>query len=254
MNWNRHTVREKDASRCAPAYMLSRTTTAKRSLSSPNFLPGQQIGAAEKDRRFCARRRRRKLAAITRVQDESDREGIRAVVEVRAEGDVDKILQILYKYTDLETTFGMNMVAIAGGKPMLMGLMDIIRYYVGYQREVVLRRTRFDLAAAKERCHILEGLIIAVRNIDEVVKIIKNAESTSDARDKLRKRFRFRKSQAQAILDLRLARLTKLEVFKLEEELKRLRELIEYLTAIVNSQRRQLEVVKERNFTDQKSI
>ncbi len=189
--------------------------------------------------------KKEELAAITRVQDESDREGIRAVVEVRAEGDVDKILQILYKYTDLETTFGMNMVAIAGGKPMLMGLMDIIRYYVGYQREVVLRRTRFDLAAAKERCHILEGLIIAVRNIDEVVKIIKNAESTSDARDKLRKRFSLSEKQAQAILDLRLARLTKLEVFKLEEELKRLRELIEYLTAIVNSQRRQLEVVKE---------
>ena len=185
------------------------------------------------------------LAAISRVSDESDREGIRAVVEVRPEGDVAKILSILYKYTDLEVTFGMNMVAIAGGKPMLMGLMDIIRYYVNYQREVVLRRTKFDLAAAKERCHILEGLIIAVRNIDEVIKIIKNAESTSDARDKLRKRFDLSEKQAQAILDLRLARLTKLEVFKLEEELARLKELIEKLTAIVNSQRRQLEVVKE---------
>ena len=189
--------------------------------------------------------KKEELAAISRVQDESDREGIRAVVEVRPEGDVQKILRFLYKYTDLETTFGINMVAIAGGKPMLMGLMDIIRYYVNYQREVVLRRTRFDLAAAKERCHILEGLIIAVRNIDEVVKIIKNADSTSDARDKLRKRFDLSEKQAQAILDLRLARLTKLEVFKLEEELARLKELIEKLTAIVNSQRKQLDVVKE---------
>ena len=185
------------------------------------------------------------LAAISRVSDESDRDGIRAVIEVRPDGDVNKILKILYKYTDLEVTFGMNMVAIAGGKPMLMGLMDIIRYYVNYQREVVLRRTKFDLAAAKERCHILEGLIIAVRNIDEVVKIIKNAESTADARDKLRKRFSLSEKQAQAILDLRLARLTKLEVYKLEEELKRLKELIEKLTAIVNSQKKQLEVVKE---------
>ena len=108
-----------------------------------------------------------------------------------------------------------------------------------------MRRTKFDLAAAKERCHILEGLIIAVRNIDEVVKIIKNAESTADAREKLKKRFSLSEKQAQAILDLRLARLTKLEVFKLEEELKRLKELIEKLTAIVNSQRKQLEVVKE---------
>ena len=189
--------------------------------------------------------KKEQLAAISRVSDESDRDGIRAVIEVRPDGDVNKILKILYKYTDLEVTFGMNMVAIAGGKPMLMGLMDIIRYYVNYQREVVLRRTKFDLAAAKERCHILEGLIIAVRNIDEVVRIIKNAESTADARDKLRKRFSLSEKQAQAILDLRLARLTKLEVFKLEEELKRLKELIEKLTAIVNSQKKQLEVVKE---------
>ena len=189
--------------------------------------------------------KKEELAAISRVQDESDREGIRAVVEVRPEGDVQKILKILYKYTDLEVTFGMNMVAIAGGKPMLMGLMDIIRYYVNYQREVVLARTRFDLAAAKERCHILEGLIIAVRNIDEVIRIIKNAESTSDARDKLRKRFDLSEKQAQAILDLRLARLTKLEVFKLEEELARLKELIEKLSAIVASHKKQLEVVKE---------
>ena len=189
--------------------------------------------------------KKEQLAAISRVSDESDRDGIRAVIEVRPDGDVNKILKILYKYTDLEVTFGMNMVAIAGGKPMLMGLMDIIRYYVNYQREVVLRRTKFDLAAAKERCHILEGLIIAVRNIDEVVRIIKNAESTADARDKLRKRFSLSEKQAQAILDLRLARLTKLEVYKLEEELKRLKELIEKLTAIVNSQKKQLEVVKE---------
>ncbi len=188
--------------------------------------------------------KKEELAAVTKVSDESDREGIRAVVEVRG-GDVNKILKVLYKYTDLEVTFGMNMVAIAGGKPMLMGLMDIIRYYVNYQREVVLRRTKFDLAQAKERCHILEGLIVAVRNIDEVVKIIKNADSTADARDKLRKRFDLSERQAQAILDLRLARLTKLEVFKLEEELARLKELIERLTAIVNSQRRQYEVVKE---------
>ena len=199
--------------------------------------------------------KKEELAAISRVQDESDREGIRAVVEVRPEGDVQKILKLLYKYTDLETSFGINMVAIAGGKPMLMGLMDIIRYYVNYQREVVLRRTKFDLAAAKERCHILEGLIIAVRNIDEVVKIIKNADSTADARDKLRKRFDLSEKQAQAILDLRLARLTKLEVFKLEEELARLKELIEKLTAIVNSQKKQLDVVKEeRNYTSSNKV
>ncbi len=185
------------------------------------------------------------LGAITKVSDESDRNGMRAVIEVRGQVDMTKILKTLYKYSDLEMSFGINMVAIAGGKPMQMGLLEIIKYYVNYQREVVLRRTKFDLNQAKERCHILEGLIVAVRNIDEVVAIIKKADSVSDAREKLRVRFSLSERQAQAILDLRLARLTKLEVFKLEEELKGLKELIEKLTAIVGSTRLQLQVVKE---------
>ena len=191
------------------------------------------------------REQKSELAAITKVVDESDRSGMRAVIEMRGtEKDAEDVLAALYKYTDLEISFGINMVAIAKGKPMLMGLMDIIRYYVEYQREVVLRRTKFDLNQAKERCHILEGLIIAVRNIDEVIKIIKSADSTPDAREKLKKRFELSDKQAQAILDLRLARLTKLEVFKLEEELKQLKALIEKLTAIVGSKKLQLDVVK----------
>ncbi len=188
--------------------------------------------------------KKEEMAGVMRVSDESDRVGMRAVIEVKGDTDIDKLLKLLYKYTDLEVTFGINMVAIAGGKPMLMGLVDIVRYYANYQREVILRRTKFDLAQAKERCHILEGLIIAVRNIDEVIRIIKTAESTPDARDKLRKRFDLSERQAQAILDLRLARLTKLEVFKLEEELKKLKELIEKLTNIVNSKQLQFDVVK----------
>ncbi len=192
------------------------------------------------------REQKSELAPITKVVDESDRSGMRAVIELRGTGkDAENVLAALYKYTELEVSFGINMVAIAKGKPMLMGLLDIIGYYVEYQREVVLRRTKFDLNQAKERCHILEGLIIAVRNIDEVIKIIKSAESTSDAREKLKKRFQLSEKQAQAILDLRLARLTKLEVFKLEEELKHLKKLIEELTAIVGSNKLQLEVVKK---------
>ena len=206
-----------------------------------------QVNKANLLRRVAELREEKKeeFAFITKVSDESDRNGMRAVIEVRAESDINRDLKLLFKYTDLETTFGMNMVAIAHGKPVQMGLMDIIKHYVAYQKEVVLRRTKFDLNQAKERCHILEGLIIAVRNIDEVIKIIKKAESTSDARDKLRQRFTLSEKQAQAILDLRLARLTKLEVFKLEEELKKLKELIEKLTAIVGSNRLQLQVVKE---------
>ncbi len=189
--------------------------------------------------------KKEEFESILKVSDESDRSGMRAVVEVRADADIKKLLKALYKYTDLETTFGMNMVAIAKGKPVQLGLMDIIRHYVDYQKDVVLRRTRFDLNQAKERCHILEGLIIAVRNIDEVVKIIKNADSTADAREKLKKRFELSDRQAQAILDLRLARLTKLEVYKLEEELKALKELIKKLTAILNSAKLLNGVIKD---------
>lgn len=185
------------------------------------------------------------LGGISEITDESDRNGMRAVVRVKKDADVDKILAALYKYTDLECTFGINMVAIADGKPQQLGLLDIIKYYVAYQREVVLRRTKFDLAQAKDRCHILEGLIIAVRNIDEVIEIIKKAESVPDARQKLRARFSLSERQAQAILDLRLARLTKLEIFKLEQELKELKELIARLQAIVDSKKLQMQVVQD---------
>lgn len=188
--------------------------------------------------------KKEEFEGVLRVVDESDRAGMRAVIEINGNCDVNKTMKLLYKYTDLEISFGLNMVAIAGGKPQTLGLLSIVRYYALYQREVVVNRTKFDLAQAKERCHILEGLIVAVRNIDEVIKIIKKAESTADAREKLRKRFELSERQAQAILDLRLARLTKLEVFKLEEELKALKKLIEELTAILGSVHKQDEIVK----------
>ena len=185
------------------------------------------------------------LGGISDIADESDRGGMRAVIKVKKDADVDKILAALYKYTDLECSFGINMVAIADGKPQQMGLLDIIRYYVAYQREVVLRRTKYDLNQAKDRCHILEGLIIAVQNIDEVVRIIKTSESVPVARQRLRDAFDLSERQAQAILDLRLARLTRLEIYKLEQELEQLKQLIARLTAIVESKRLQMEVVRD---------
>ena len=113
------------------------------------------------------------LAGISDIVDESDRTGMRAVIYCKKEADVDSILNFLFKYTDLECTFGINMVAIAGGKPQQLGLIDIIKYYVAYQRQVVIRRTKYELKEAEARCHILEGLIIGVHNIDEVIRIIK---------------------------------------------------------------------------------
>ena len=183
------------------------------------------------------------LSGITDIVDESDRTGMRAVIACRKEADVDAILQVLFKYTDLECTFGINMVAIAG-KPQQLGLLDIIKYYVNYQRLVVLRRAKYELKEAQARRHIVEGLIVGVHNIDEVVKIIKNAESTPDARRKLMEKFSLSERQAQAILDLRLARLAKLEVYKLEQELEELNKKIARLQKIIGDKNMQMEIVK----------
>lgn len=184
------------------------------------------------------------LTGISEITDESDRNGMRAVIKVKRDCDPKPIIDMLFKHTNLQVTFGMNMVAIADGKPQQMGLLDILAYYVNYQREVILRRTKYELDEAKEREHILEGLVIAVRNIDEVIKIIKASQSTSEARDNLRKRFDLSERQAQAILDLRLARLTHLEVYKLEKELADVRALIARLSAIVASRKLQMDLVK----------
>ncbi|MCQ2387674.1 MAG: DNA topoisomerase 4 subunit A [Clostridia bacterium] len=185
------------------------------------------------------------LGDIGEVVDESDRNGMRAVVKLKKGADANKILKYLYKNTALETYFGINMVAIAGGKPCQLGLLEILDYYVKYQKEVVLRRSKFDLERAKERAHIIEGLIIAVKNIDEVIKIIKNADNTNDARVKLCQRFSLTDVQATAILDLRLARLNKLETLKLNEELKELKERIAELNEIISNKEKLKQVIKK---------
>ncbi len=185
------------------------------------------------------------LSGISEIVDESDRTGMRAVIAVKKDADVDAILKILFKYTDLECTFGINMVAIAGGKPRQLGLLEIIKYYTNYQRSVVVRRCKFELKEALARCHILEGLIIGVHNVDEVVKIIKTAENTGDARRKLMERFELSEKQAQAILDLRLARLAKLEVVKLEKELEELQKRIAWLQKVLDNKDLQWKIVKD---------
>ncbi len=184
------------------------------------------------------------LSLISEIRDESDRKGTRIVIRLRKEADPKAICNLLFKYTDLQCNFNINIVAIAGGKPMQLGLLEILRYYVEYQREIIFKRSKFDLEAAKEKAHILEGLLIAIRNIDEVVKIIKTSKNTAEAKTRLKERFKLSDRQAQAILDLRLAKLTSLEVFKLEDELSALHKLIKELTAIVNSKKLQFDVVK----------
>lgn len=185
------------------------------------------------------------LSCITEVRDESGRQGVRGVVSLKAGTDPQKIINYLYKYSDLQTTFGINMMAIADGKPKLLTLLDILKYYTKYQKEVIYKRTNFDLNVAKEREHILVGLIIAIENIDEIVKIIKKSASTVQAKQTLKQRYELSEKQAQAILDMRLSRLTNLEVEKLREEIDSLQKLIKKLTKIVQSEKLQYNLVKE---------
>ncbi len=185
------------------------------------------------------------LSCITDIRDESDRNGTRAVITLKKDCDPQKIINYLYKYSDLQITFGINMVAIADGKPKLLNLLDILRYYTKYQKEIIFKRSTFELNQAKEREHILSGLIIAIENIDEIVKIIKKSASTVIAKQELRRRYDLSERQAQAILDMRLSRLTNLEVEKLKEEIDALLKLINKLTKIVNSDKLQYNLVKE---------
>ena len=186
-----------------------------------------------------------KLSVISEIRDESDRNGMRAVIKLKKDANAKKILGYLFQSTNMQVSYGINMVAIAGGKPKLMGLMDIISYYTAFQRDVIVRRTKFDLNVAKDRAHIVEGLLIAIKNIDAVIKIIKTSANVSEAKQRLREKFALSEKQAQAILDMRLARLVNLEVNKLQAELAELKAKIKELEAILNSKKMQLDVVKK---------
>ena len=184
------------------------------------------------------------FAGISDIRDESDRMGMRAVIEVKKDADAEKILQYLYKYSDLQMTFGVNMVAIAEGKPQQMGLKKLIAYYIAHQEDVVTRRTQFDLDAAERREHILEGLMVAILNIDEVIALIRASKTPKEARDGLMQRFALSEIQAQAILDLRLQRLTNLELLAIEKEYKDVKKKIQELKAILNSRDKLRAVIK----------
>ena len=183
------------------------------------------------------------LTSISDIRDESDREGMRAVIELRKDADPEKILQILFKYSDLQVTFGVNIIAIADGRPQQMGLLDICRYYGEYQKRVVTARTQYDLEEAERREHILQGLIIAVEHIDEVIRIIRASKSAKEARENLMKRFDMTGIQAQAVLDMRLRRLTALELDELRSEYAQVTALIAELRSILASEKKLVSVI-----------
>ncbi|MDD4815813.1 MAG: DNA topoisomerase 4 subunit A [Clostridia bacterium] len=175
------------------------------------------------------------LSFIGEIRDESDRNGLRAVIKIKKDGNATAILNYLFKNTNLETNFNFNMVAIAGGKPKLLGLLEIVAYYVDYQVSVIVKRTKFELDNAVAREHIVKGLLIAIKNIDEIIALIKKSLSVSEAKQKIMERFALTDVQAQAILDMRIARLVNLEVKKLEEEFRELQIKIKELTSVLNS-------------------
>ena len=184
------------------------------------------------------------FAGVGDIRDESDRTGTRAVIEVKKDGDAEKILQYLFKYSDLQLSFGVNLVAIAEGKPQQLSLKRVLAYYIQYQKEVVTRRTQYDLEAAKRRQHILEGLMIAIDNIDAVIARIRASKTPKEAKEGLTRMFNLSEVQAQAILDLRLQRLTNLELLNIQQEYAEINKLIKKLTAILDSDKRLCAVIK----------
>ncbi len=189
--------------------------------------------------------RDKKIDGITGITDESDREGMRITIDLRKDVNANVLLNQLYKHTQLQDTFGVIMLSLVDNQPKILSLLDMLTYYLKHQEEVVTRRTKYDLNKAEERAHILEGLLIALDNIDEVINIIRNSQNTQEAKEKLIERFGLTDVQAQAIVDMRLRALTGLEREKLETEYKELMEKIAELKAILADEKKLLGVIKE---------
>lgn len=189
--------------------------------------------------------RDKKIDGITDLRDESSREGMRICIELRRDVNPNVVLNLLYKHTQLQDTFGVIMLALVDNQPKVLNLYELLNYYLLHQKDVVTRRTRYDLNKAEERAHIVQGLLIALDNIDEVIKIIRGSADVATAKQQLMERFALSEAQANAIVEMRLRALTGLERNKLEEEYKSLMELITELKAILADEKKLLGVIKE---------
>ena len=203
----------------------------------------------------------KKIEGISEVRDETDKDGLRIVIELKQGANTDLILNYLYKNTELQTTYNYNMIAIVNRRPRLLGIMDILDAHLAHYKEVVLKRTAFDLAHAKKRLHIVEGLIKAISILDEVIKVIRASKNKADAKDNLVKEFEFTPEQAEAIVILQLYRLTNTDVTTLEEELHNLNIIITALSKIINEEEElkrvmkdELRAIKKEYATDRKTV
>ncbi|MDD2420991.1 MAG: DNA gyrase subunit A [Heliobacteriaceae bacterium] len=189
--------------------------------------------------------RDKKIDGITDLRDESDRKGMEIVIELRRDANPQVVLNQLYKHTQLQDTFGAIMLALVDGVPRVLNLRDIIYYYLEHQKEIIVRRTRYDLQKAEDRAHILEGLRIAIDNIDRIIEIIRSSATESEARPRLMTEFSLSQKQAQAILEMRLKRLAGLEREKIEAEYQELLTNIAYFKAVLNSEKMVLDIIKK---------
>ena len=187
----------------------------------------------------------KKIEGISNVNDESDREGMRIVVDIKKDEISNVVLNKLYKYTQLQTSFGVNNIALVKGRPRLLNLKDLIRYFVDHRHDVVVRRTQFELDQAEKRAHILEGLIIASDNIDEVIAIIRGSKTPDEAREALMARFSLSEIQARAIVEMRLRQLTGLEQDKLHQEYQDILQFIEKCKEILENEDQRMQIIKE---------
>ncbi|MFH6967074.1 DNA gyrase subunit A [Flavobacterium sp. FlaQc-28] len=204
-----------------------------------------QVNKAEMIKRTADLVNEKKIEGIANIRDESDRNGMRIVYILKRDATPNVVLNTLYKYTSLQSSFSVNNIALVKGRPQLLNLKDMIHYFIEHRHDVVVRRTQFELRKAEERAHILEGLIIASDNIDEVIAIIRGSKNTEEARDKLIERFSLSDIQARAIVEMRLRQLTGLEQDKLRAEFEELMKLIEHLKALLADVNLRTNLIKE---------
>ncbi|MCK4701502.1 MAG: DNA gyrase subunit A, partial [Bacteroidales bacterium] len=190
----------------------------------------------------------KKIEGISYINDESDREGMRIVIILKRDATSNVVLNKLFKYTQLQNSFNVNNIALVNGRPRSLTLKQMISYFVKHRHQVVLRRTKYELEQAKKRAHILEGLLVALDNLDDVIKLIRNSKTPDEAKTGLVKNFELTEIQAKAILDMRLHRLTGLERDKIREEYKNLMNLIEHLNDILSDESLQMKIIRDELF------
>jgi len=204
-----------------------------------------QVNKARLIERIAELVQEKKIEGVSDLRDESDRSGMRIVVELKKDVNAGIVLNALYKHTQLQDTFGVNMLALVGGEPKVLNLKEMLYFYLEHQKEVITRRTRFELDKAEKRAHILEGLLTALDNIDEVIRIIRSSKSDNEAKARLMEAFALDEVQVQAILDMRLRRLTSLESEKILNEFNELQKTIAYLKEVLSSEQLILGIIKK---------